>query len=433
MAVPRPRRFNNPPYRRPRWPWLLIVALFLMVFGILYSLLSPWFSMAKDVGRILEPQQVLPVNPQGTPEPYPDWSSNERFNVLLVGLDTRPGEPPHTDTLILVTIDPAHRVVGMLSVPRDLWVEIPGYGQERINAAYSIGEARSPGSGMQLLKATMARVLGVTVHYYAMVDYRGLVKIIDTIGGVTIDVAMPIKDDEFPTEDFGYTRIYIPAGLQHMDGTTAMQYARSRHADSDFGRSKRQQQVLMAIRDQGIRLDLFPKLPTLISNLADTVRTDLNVLQIGSLARLGLQIPKENVVQAAIDEHFTTPYTTPEGAEVLLPRMELIRPLVRAMTDRPGVLKERATIRVENGTEVQGLASRWARTLQEAGFIVSGTAQASDPNPGPTFISDSGDHPLTVAALKEIFGTEEVKLSDGASGGADIVVVLGQDAVRKNP
>lgn len=433
MALPRPRRFSKQERRRPRWPWLLVVAIFILVFGSLYSFLRPWFTMAGDVARMLEPQQALPVNPEGTPEPYPDWASGDRFNVLLVGLDTRPGEPSHTDTLIIVSIDPTNKVVGMLSVPRDLWVEIPGYGQQRINAAFAIGEARSPGSGMQLLKATMARVLGVTVHYYAMIDYRGLVKIVDTIGGVTIDVTMPIKDDEFPTEDYGYTRIYVPAGLQHMDGTTAMQYARSRHADSDFGRSKRQQQVLMAIRDQGIRLDLFPKLPTLISNLADTVRTDLSILQIGSLAKLGLEIPKENIVQAAIDERFTSPYTTPDGAEVLLPRMELIRPLVKVITQRPGVLKEQATIQVQNGTDAQGLAARWARSLQEAGFHVVGTAQSEQPNHGSTVILDSGDHPLTVAALKEILGTTNVETSAENSGGADIVVVLGRDAVGKNP
>jgi LCP family protein required for cell wall assembly len=431
--VPRPRRFINQHRSRPRWPWLIVVATFLLVFASLYSVLRPWFTMASDIGRVLEPQQALPINSEGTPEPYPNWTSNEKFSVLLVGLDTRPGEPAHTDTLILVSVDPQNKVVGMLSIPRDLWVEIPGYGQERINAAYAIGEARSQGSGMQLLKATLARVLGVTVHYYAMVDYRGLVKVVDTIGGVTVDVNMPIKDDEFPTEDYGYTRIYIPAGLQHMDGTMAMQYARSRHADNDFGRSKRQQQILMAIRDQGVRLDLFPKLPTLISNLADTVRTDLNILQIGSLARLGLQIPKENVVQAAIDEHFTTPYTTPEGAAVLLPRMELIRPLVKVVTERPGLLKERASVQVQNGTDAQGLAARWAKSLQEAGFTVVGTAQAQQANDGPTYLLDFGDHPLTVAALKEVLGNVRVEKPTEPSTGVDIIVLLGRDAIGRNP
>ncbi len=430
MSSRRPRRFLVQYRTRSRWPWLIVVAILLLVSAGLYSVLRPWFTLASDVGRILEPQQVPPINPEGTPEPYPDWVSNEKFNVLLIGLDTRPGEPSHTDTLILMSIDPAAKVVGMLSIPRDLWVEIPGYGQERINAAYAIGEASRPGSGMQLLKATLARVLGVTVHYYAMVDYRGLVKIVDTIGGVTIDVHMPIKDDEFPTEDYGYTRIYIPVGLQHMDGTTAMEYARSRHADSDFGRSKRQQEVLMAIRDQGIRLDLFPKLPVLISNLADTVRTDLSVLQIGSLARLGLQIPRENVVRAAIDERFTQPYTTPDGAQVLLPRTELIRPLVRAITQRPGVVKEGASVLVQNGTDIQGLAARWAKVLQDDGFLVVGTSQAPEPNPGTSVILDHGNHPLTVAAIKELVPNARIEEAEQESTSADVVLVLGRDAAE---
>lgn len=186
----------------------------------------------------------------------------------------------------------------------------------------------------------------------------------------------------------------------------------------------------MAIRDQGIRLDLFPKLPVLISNLADTVRTDLSVLQIGSLARLGLQIPRENVVRAAIDERFTQPYTTPDGAQVLLPRTELIRPLVRAITQRPGVVKEGASVLVQNGTDIQGLAARWAKVLQDDGFLVVGTSQAPEPNPGTSVILDHGNHPLTVAAIKELVPNARIEEAEQESTSADVVLVLGRDAAE---
>src|SRR5688572_19103945 len=176
------------------------------------------------------------------------------INVLLLGSDARPGESDisNTDTMILLSFDPQNRTVGLLSLPRDLWVPIPGFGYEtRINTAFPLGETYGyEGGGAQLAKDTVSSFIGQPVQYYARVNFQGFVELVDMIGGVDIVVPFTIHDDEYPTDDYGVETFYLEAGQQHLDGATALKYVRTRNVDDDYGRASRQQQVIRAVADK---------------------------------------------------------------------------------------------------------------------------------------------------------------------------------------
>ncbi len=248
------------------------------------------------------------TSPGPTPTPYPDWDGDDPVHIMLLGVDTRPSEGTdgRSDTIIVVRIDPAEKRVDMFSIPRDLAVDIPGFSTGvKINSAYPWGEIYDvPGGGPSLVAQTIEYNFGVPIDYYATVDIPGLEKIVDTIGGVVLDSDNQLKDDQYPTEDYGYTRAYFPSGLQKLDGKRAVQYARTRHSDGDFRRAERQQQLLLAIRDQAFASGLITTLPALISDLGDTVRTDLSPRQVLSLASLSQSIERENIWI-----HSLAPYT----------------------------------------------------------------------------------------------------------------------------
>jgi len=173
--------------------------------------------------------------------------------VLLLGTDRRPGEnvTPRSDAVLVARIDPARKRVALLSLPRDLWVAIPGHGNNRLNAAYLWGERDGPpGGGLALARATVSDTLGLPIDYGVVVDFRGFAGIIDALGGVNVDVPRPLVDREFPTADYRVTTVRFAAGRQRMDGARALAYARIRHPDSDFERGLRQQAVLVAIAER---------------------------------------------------------------------------------------------------------------------------------------------------------------------------------------
>lgn len=282
------------------------------------------------------------LNAQGTPviDPnaegltLPEWGKKERVNLLLLGVDSNParleqGESPLSDTMIVVSVDPLTKPVGMLSIPRDLLVTIPGLGDRKINAAYSNG-AVSDITGPGLAQATVEYNFGIPIHYFAEVDLQGFEKIIDTIGGVTIDVQSPIKDDEYPGEGFNTTRVYFHTGLQHMDGATALNFSRTRHDGDDFGRGNRQQQMLMTLREQAVQFNLITKANQLLKDLGGTVRTDLSPTEMLQLTKLGTEINGSDVHTYSI-ESATTPRWNPGEPYLLIPNWDGIHGIVSQM------------------------------------------------------------------------------------------------------
>jgi LCP family protein required for cell wall assembly len=246
----------------------------------------------------------LPAQPTVPP------AEDAPVNILLLGTDARFDEgPSRTDAIILVHLNPRTNVASVLSFPRDLWVEIPGFGHNRINAAYAIGERQlGPGYGAAIAKQTVSNLVGVPIHHFALINFEGFKTIIDEIGGIYIDVPHVIDDPRYPMDAFpGDVRtmeVRFDVGRQRMDGERALIYARTRHADSDFGRNERQQQVLVAIfdrlREQGL-LAQITNVDDYTAALRDYIRTDLPRGEMLRLARVGTRLSVESVQRYAIN------------------------------------------------------------------------------------------------------------------------------------
>jgi LCP family protein required for cell wall assembly len=256
-----------------------------------------------------------------------------RTNVLVLGLDRRPeqGYTVRSDTLMLVTAYPQGPRLGLLSIPRDLYVEIPGYGQSRINTAHFWGERDSPGNGPDLAVKTVAENFGVPVRHYVRVDFDGFRAVVDAVGGIDVTVEERIVDNAYPSEDYGTMRVEIPAGRQHMDGVQALQYVRSRHGASDFERATRQQQVMTALVGRMTAPKNWPRLCSVLLAVVENVETNLGPVEMLQVSVTALRVGADGIEHHVIGRDMTRPWTTSTGGAVLLPRWETIDPLVEEL------------------------------------------------------------------------------------------------------
>jgi len=279
-----------------------------------------------DADSLPTPFEVL-----ATPQP---WDGSSRVTMLVIGIDYRDwlrGEgAPRSDTMMLVSFDPITQQGALLSVPRDLWVEIPGFGHNRINTAYMFGEASQlPGGGPALAMQTVENLIGVPIQYYAVIDFQTFERFVDEIGGIDVLVREEMRIAPIGAE----TSIALEAKPYHFNGAEALAYARVRKgAGDDFGRAERQQQVILAILDRIVGFEMLPGLiaraPSLYQEIASGVRTNLSLDQIISLAWSAFSIPKEDIQQGVIGPpQMVEFYTRSDGAQVLRPISDQIRAL----------------------------------------------------------------------------------------------------------
>ena len=259
-------------------------------------------------------------------------TAGSRTNVLILGLDRRPqqGTVVRSDVLMVLTADPQGPRLGLLSIPRDLYVAIPGYGQSRINTAHFYGE-RDGGDGPDLAVETVAQNFSVPVRHYVRVDFDGFRAVVDAVGGIDVTVEERIVDNAYPTEDYGTTRIEIPAGPQHMDGERALQYVRSRHGASDFERTARQQQVMVALARRLAAPQTWPRLLAVFRAVTRHVETNLGPVEMVQVGVTALRVGADGIDHRVIDRDMTQPWTTPTGGAVLLPRWDVIEPVVKEL------------------------------------------------------------------------------------------------------
>lgn len=244
--------------------------------------------------------------------------------IVVLGTDRRPDEtgPVRSDTILLVAIHVDPPKVALLSIPRDLYVDIPGHNRNRINTANFFG-------GTALAAQTIEADFGVPVDRTVRLDFNSFRAIVDAAGGVDIDVPHRIVDNAYPTENYGTMRIEIPAGQQHMDGETALRYVRTRHGSNDFERMVRQQQVILALVKRLLEPAAWPRWPQVIAAFNQSVDTDVRPWDVLLLLPTLVRVGPGGITHHIISEDMTTPFITADGAQVLLPRWDRIRPLVQ--------------------------------------------------------------------------------------------------------
>jgi polyisoprenyl-teichoic acid--peptidoglycan teichoic acid transferase len=294
---------------------------------------------ATAVPHVADAEEAPVAIPDEPPEPIPTAvpEPGGAMNILLVGTDARPGEDvSRTDTLVLAHFDLQTNRVSMLSFPRDLLVNVPGHGKNKINAAYPIGERQiGPGYGPALLKETVGELVGLPIDHFMLINFDGFKTLIDKIDGIYVDVPKALDDPAYPTDDYRTIKIHFDAGRQLLDGDRALIYARTRHADSDFGRNQRQQQVLMAIfdrvREQGL-LTQLTNIDQYTESMSDYIRTDLSRSDMLSLANMGSKLNAESIQRFAIDPSMVVERHQPAYVLVLNDKKGLTR-LVGQMLD----------------------------------------------------------------------------------------------------
>jgi LCP family protein required for cell wall assembly len=287
----------------------------------------------------LPPAQVVDgaVTAEPTLQPIEEWQGTERVNILLMGIDRRPGEAfvSRTDSIMIISVDPQTDTASILSVPRDLYVQIPNYGQDRINTAMVYGAREGDYlDGAALAMQTVSYNLNIPINHFILVDFGAFSRTIDILGGIDVEVPYDINDPEYPDMNYGYDPLFIPAGQQHFDGELALKYARTRHADSDFNRAYRQQQVLFSARRKALELglgELLRRAPSLYREIEDGIRTDLSLEQILRLAKTVGDIPTENIQNEVLDYDYVSSYRTPGGASVLILNNEAAAPLIQGL------------------------------------------------------------------------------------------------------
>jgi LCP family protein required for cell wall assembly len=272
------------------------------------------------------------ATPTITPAPTPALPAAQPLTILLLGLDARPGEGTRarSDALILVRIDPQRGDVAILSMPRDLWLNIPGYGGSKVNAAFYQGELAQPGAGgMALAKQTLQQAYNLTIDHAVVIDFAGFRSLIDALGGITVDVPKELYDGRFPTDDYGYTVAHFLPGRQQMDGATALMFARTRHPDSDFERIKRQQLVLLSIaqkiKERGVLQNLH-EADQLTAALTPYILTDMPPQLVVSMLWSMREIDPAKVRRYTIDSSMVWE-TSVNGAYALVPQQGVLTTL----------------------------------------------------------------------------------------------------------
>lgn len=334
--------------------WVLLLVIAAALGGSIAYAARPWYDAAQvishDTGQALPSPLRATYTPSPTPsvrvvkaQPTPTAtlppikSPSGRINFLLLGSDNdaknAPGTSPDTQVIIFVSYDTKRKVAYSITIPRDLYVPIPGFISDKIDTA--------PGySNLSLVVSTVEANFHVRVDHYAWIGLEGFINVINSLGGVDINVMHPMVENDFPDDlnpsggIYAIRRFFIPAGPQHLDGETALQYVRARHADliGDFGRSQRQQQVLLKVREKLKGMDLS-NIPSLVQDMGDQFKTDLGIPEILALAKATLGIPSSHIHQYYPNSGngYAVDQTLPTVGDALIPNWPKFDALFRCV------------------------------------------------------------------------------------------------------
>jgi LCP family protein required for cell wall assembly len=348
---------------------------------------------------------------------------HEPFTVLLLGQDKRPGdEAARADTIIVARIDPEDHKVWMLSIPRDTRVQIPGQGTQKINAATFYG-------GPALMVETVQEFLGIPVNHYMDIDFDGFIQVVDSLGGVYIDVDQEI-DDPKASSHGSRTAGHIEAGYQLLDGEHALTFVRSRDfPDADFTRMRHQQQFFKALADQATKLGNALKIPGMAKEVAQYMSTDMSLAQIVDVALALRDMGSSNVQAATVMGEWKSPYVWPdlERKEFLVNAMIEGRSFEDTSTAEVSLDRSAISITVRNGAGIEGCASYTANLLRGKGYAVGEVSNANQFVYDETLVVYKTDRAAAVQAASDLPKARVVESRGMYAFSTDVLVVVGKD------
>lgn len=392
---------------------------------------------------------------------------DDRINILLLGIGGSGHDGPYlSDTNIILSIKPSTNQVAMISIPRDLAVKINNHGIRKINNADAFGEAEQTDGGGEYARKIFEQTFGITIPYYARVDFTAFKEIIDAIGGVTVNVERSFVDSQFPGPNDSYQTLSFDAGLQQIDGERALNFARSRHGsngeDSDFARAKRQQLVIAAFKQKMFSANTYLNpltLQKIISSLSKHIITNFDFGQIMYLANLAKEIDSSNIKTLVLDDSPNGFLKSARGADdayLLVPKTGNFNDIDSAInnifgpTDTntnsvptenkivPTTTIPSVKIDLENGTWHAGLAAIKKQDLEKAGIIISSVGNsAKRPISATTiYIKNTAVPNATIATITNKLHANVTanlpewlqKAYNDSSSSSDIIIVLGEDS-----
>lgn len=350
-----------------------------------------------------------------------------RVNILLLGMGGEGHDGAYlTDTIILASIRPSDGNATMLSIPRDLNVPIPGYGWRRINSINAFAEQEKAGSGASQTAKAIGDILHLPIHYYIRVDFDGFKQLVNELGGVRVHVDRAFSDLSYPDNNYGFEPIDFSAGWQTMDGDRALKFARSRHGNngenSDFARSKRQQKIMLAVRDKLFSFETLlrpSRVKRMIEQMKERVSVNIDLWEALRLAKILKDTSRESITMNVLDDSPSGALEAQiiDGAFLLLPKnndWSAIRTIAKdilgpqqAGNDDATPLPE-AMIEIQNGTSVTGLAAQKADEISKLGFTIAGIGNAAQRDMSRTMIYDlsNGSKSAALETLKKTLQAE---------------------------
>ncbi|MFA5854503.1 MAG: LCP family protein [Patescibacteria group bacterium] len=451
---------------------ILIPTLFSLAAGRLISAASNLNPNAKGKEKVSILDQVRRL--VGNGEKQLRGEERDRINILVLGEGGEGHDGPHlTDTILFVTVKPSTADVGILSLPRDLWIPSSDGGSVKINAINAYAEEKRVGSGGVETTEAISALLSQPIDYYVRVDFSAFKTLIDDVGGVTVDVERTFTDFAYPTDNSLYKKVHFEKGWQTMNGDTALEYVRSRHGNnnegSDFARSRRQQKVILALKDKLVSFDTLlnpSRVASVLETLQSHVITDMELWEIVKLAKELRHIDPSRIIHHVLDDNpegplYATTVTVSNGdAYVLLPRKSDwsdIKNMAERILERPASetaqIEARAVrVEIQNGTKLPGLAKKTQDLLTKVGYEIVSIGNAPETNRERTTVYDltNGGYPEELQTIRNLLGAEvaltlpgylsssltpsNIALSNGeqpkAQGGADFLVVLGQNSAN---
>lgn len=404
-------------------------------------------SQMPELDQASQVKNLQPVSPLVTavPKPLPllgdqAVQGDDLINILLVGSDKRSGPYFRTDTLIIASIRPRQQVVSLISIPRDLFVYIPGWTMQRINTAYLRGEmSKYPGGGAALLKDTIRYNLGIRIDKLAIVDFNGFKQIVDVIGGVDLPLVCAYTDwhvinPRANLENPNNWRLHtVGPGIVHMDGDLALWYARSRLRSNDFDRGRRQQEVLRGIYTKSLQIGVLPSIPELYQEVSEIVSTDVGLDQVLALAPMALSLDAPRIRSYYISSKYVKGWWTPQGASVLLPKREKLQSMLEeAMLPPDDAEEDRLASEIEiiNDTTNSGVDVLAAERLHYAGFETAILPGTGEPAKKTWLYSLNGVADLALGAyILDVLGLPADRLIQDAAPDSHAAyrLVLGED------